>query len=560
MIRRTTHPTMKTAALAGPVVLALSLAACTSSGSNSPTSSGTTTGAPITLVNTTPAATADIDQVKWALPQGEPNSLDPAKTGDYSSNTVVTNLCESLLRLNPDWSTGPGLATAIVRTNPVTTVVTIRDGVKFWDGTPLTADDVAYSLNRNLDPKVGSFSASVYRNVAAIKATGHLQVTVTFKVPDAAFIDAMSGVAGAVVEKAFTEKAGAKVGSRGTGVMCTGPFSLGDWQSGASITLNRNDAYWDSTRRAKAAKFTFVVFNDESALTSALRSGEVQGSYSPPLSSTASLSANGVGKIWFGPSTESYSLGPTSPEGPSADPKIREALNLAIDKTAVINTVLKGYGETLKTFTPPLVWQGDPAKATYDAGYAALADGKQDIAAAKKLVQDAKPSRTNLVLAIPSGSQSLLQVATLAQSAAQQIGLSFTIKQLQPAQFSALFYDPTLRKGVDFIATTGYVEVPGALYYAPAFVFPGAPFNWTNYSDPTVTANMGAATTATDPQVIAQKFVAAQAVYGPANLQITLASAYNRLFMNPSITGAPASFSYISSSWAALVGGSGSGS
>ncbi len=535
------------------------LAACSGSGSGGATSSTSASGASIKLVTTTPAATADVDAISWALPTGEPHSLDPAKTGDYSANMVVTNVCENLLRLEPDFSTSPGLATGIVRKDPVTTVITLRPGVTFWDGTPMTSADVAYSLNRNLDPKVGSFSAAIYRNVKAIKATGPLEVTVTFTVPDAQFIDSMSGVAGAVVEKAFSEKAGDKLGVRGTGVMCTGPFSLGDWESGSKIVLNRYDGYWDSARKAKAKTFTFVVFNDDSALTSALRSGEVEGSYLPPISSLSTLSNPDVGTVYYGPSTESYSLGPTASSGPAADPRIRQALDLAIDKAAVISTVLKGTGEPLKTFTPPLVWQGSPAKSVYDAGYAALPDtSKPNIEAAKKLVQAAKPSRTDMVLAIPAGNQSLLQVATLAQSAAQQIGLSFTIKQMQPSEFSALFYDPTKRQGVDFIATTGYIEVPGALYYAPAFVFPGAPFNWTNYEDPTVTAAMGAATVASDAQVSAQKFVEAQAVYGPANLQITLAEVYNRLFLKKGLTGAPASFSYISSPWAALVGGSGS--
>ncbi len=406
--RTSTRRARASLGVVGASVLALTLAAC-SSGSTTATPSGS--GEAIELTTTTPAASVDVESISWALPTGEPRSLDPAKTGDYAANTVVTNLCESLLRLEPDFSTSPGLATEIERVDPVTTVITLRDGVTFWDGSPMTADDVAYSLNRNLDPAVGSFSAAIFRNVASIKATGPLQVTVAFKIPDAAFVASMAGVAGAVMEQAFSEKAGADLGVRGTGVMCTGPFSLGDWQSGSKIVLERYDTYWDTARKARSKSFTFVVFNDDSALTSALRAGEVDGSYSPPVSSLATLSTPEVGTIYYGPSTESYSLGPTASEGPAADPKIRQALDLAIDKNAIISTVLKGTGEPLKTFTPPLVWQGDPAKAVYDAGYAALPEtGKPDIEAAKKLVQEAKPSRTEMVLAIPSGSQALLQV------------------------------------------------------------------------------------------------------------------------------------------------------
>jgi peptide/nickel transport system substrate-binding protein len=532
------------------LLVGLSLTACGSEGGTPATGAG-----PIELVETTPAATGDVDKVTWALPSGEPASLDPAHTGDYSANTVGTNLCESLLRLEPDYSTASGLASAVTQKDPTTVVITLRDGVTFWDGSALTADDVVYSLKRNMDPKVASYAAHVFASVDDIAKTGPLEVTVTFTNPDVQFIPDLAGVPGAIIQEKFATKAGEGFGTASGGLMCTGPFRIGDWTSGQKISLTRNDAYWDTGRKARAAAFDFVFLTDSSTLTSALLSGEVDGVYGAPVGSIAALQRSEAGKLWFGPSTESFSLGAVAADGPAADPRIRQALDLAIDKTSFIASVLKGAGQPLKTFTPPLSWQGSPAKDVYDGGYAALPDtGKADIEAAKKLVAGAAPSRTDLVIATPSGDQSLLQTATIAQAAAQQIGLNVTIKQLQPAEYAGLFYDPSLRAGIDFVATTGYLEVPGALYYAPGFVLKGAAFNWTNYENPEVTANLVAAVAATDPVVSAQKFVAAQAIYGPDKLQITLAGSYNRLYLNKRITGAPASFSYISSPWAALVG------
>ncbi|BCJ40744.1 hypothetical protein GCM10010168_72680 [Actinoplanes ianthinogenes] len=507
------------------------------------------------LTETTPAATGDVESVTWALPSGEPASLDPARTGDYSANTVGTNLCESLLRLNTDYSTSPGLASEVTQRDATTVVITVRDKVTFWDGSPLTAEDVVYSLKRNLDPKLASYSAHVFANVASIDKTGPLEVTVRFRTPDVQFVPDLAGVPGAIIQERYATKAAAAFGTASGGLMCTGPFRLGGWQSGQKITLKRNDNYWDAARKARAATFQFVFLTDSSTLTSALLSGEVDGVYGAPAGGMATLRRTDAGKLYFGPSTETVSLGAVAAEGPAADPKIRQALDLAIDKRSFVLSVLKGAGEPLKTFTPPLAWSGSPAKSVYDAGYAALPDtSKADLTRAKQLVTEAAPSRRDLVIALPAGDQSLLQTATIAQAAAQQIGLTMTIKQLQPAEFAGLFYDPTLRNGIDFIATTGYLEVPGALYYAPGFVLPGAPFNWTNYEDPDVTKNIGAAVSATDPAASARAFVAAQAIYGPAKLQITLAESYNRLFLNKRITGAPASFSYISSAWAALVG------
>jgi peptide/nickel transport system substrate-binding protein len=532
------------------LVLGLTLTACSGG------QPGGTAAAPrIELTETTPAATGDIDRVTWALPSGEPVSLDPARTGDYSANTVGTNLCESLLRLETDWSTSPGLASSIVQKDPVTVVITVRDGVTFWDGSPLTAGDVVYSLRRHTDPGVASYAAHVFTNVASIDATGELEVTVRFRTPDVQFVPDMAGVPGTIVQKAFTSKAGQAFGTATGGLMCTGPFKLASWQNGQKISLRRNDTYWDGTRKARAAAFDFVFLTDHSTLTSALLAGEADGVYGAPVGSIAALQRSDAGTLYFGPSTETFSLGAIAADGPIADPRIRQALDLAIDKTAYVTSVLKGAGQPLRTFTPPLAWQGSPAKAVYDAGYAALPDtAKADLESAKKLVAEAAPSRTALVIATPAGDQSLLQTATIAQAAAQQIGLNLTVKQLQPAEFAGLFYDPNLRQGIDLIATTGYLEVPGALYYAPGFVLKGAPFNWTNYEDPAVTRNIMAAVSETDPAKSAERFVAAQAVFGPAKLQITLAGSHNRLFLGKRITGAPASFSYISSSWAALVG------
>lgn len=536
--------------IASALIAGVALAGCSSGGASGPPAA-----AKIELVETTPAAAGDVERVTWALPTGEPASLDPARTGDYSANTVGVNLCESLLRLEPDWSTSPGLASEVTQKDPTTVVITLRDGVSFWDGAPLTADDVVYSLKRNMDPKVASFAAHVYANVGSIEKTGPLEVTVRFKKPDVQFIPDMAGVPGAIVQQKYATKAGPAFGTASGGLMCTGPFRIGAWQSGQRITIERNERYWDTARKAKAAAFDFVFLTDSSTLTSALLSGEVDGVYGAPVGSIATLQRSDAGSLYFGPSTETYSLGAVAAAGPAADPRIRRALDLAIDKTGFVTSVLKGAGQPLKTFTPPLAWQGSPARSVYDAGYAALPDtGKADVEAAKKLVAEAAPARTDLVLAVPAGDQSLLQTATITQAAAQQIGLTVTIKQLQPAEFSGLFYDPALRKGVDLIATTGYLEVPGALYYAPGFVFPGAAFNWTGYEDPAVIADLTAAISATDPKVSAEKFVAAQAVFAPAKLQITLAGSYNRLFLNKRITGAPASFSYISSAWAAQVG------
>ena len=112
------------------------------------------------LVATTPAGTTTVQSVVWAVYR-DVNSLDPIYSIDFPEYTAVSLMCESLLRQAPDGSLQPGLAT-VANPNPTTMVFTLRPGVKFWDGHPVTPADVVYSLNRNTDPQLGGFYRAVF--------------------------------------------------------------------------------------------------------------------------------------------------------------------------------------------------------------------------------------------------------------------------------------------------------------------------------------------------------------------------------------------------------------
>jgi peptide/nickel transport system substrate-binding protein len=512
------------------------------------------------LVTDTPAATGDVDKVTWALPYGEPLTLDPQRAGDYSPNTVVSNLCDNLVRLQPDFSLKPGLA-SYEQPDPKTLVFRIQSNARFWDGRPVTPGDVVYSLQRNTDPKVQSPAAPAFRFVASIKQTGADEVTVKFKQPDSAFLAQMSSLTSAVSEKAFVERAGKSYGTGQGGLMCSGPFKLDTWSSGEQIVTSANPDYWDAALKPRVKTFIYKFIPDGSTLTSALQSGEVDGTYEAPVGSLRALASSNAGHLYVGPSTQSLSIGATSATGPAANPAVRTALDLAIDKNALVKNVLRGSGTPLKTFTPPFTYNGSPARDVYQAGYDALADNSTaDLDKARQLIAGAHVGNRPLTLATISGVQLATQTATIVQATGKAIGLNIKIKQMPPPEFSALFYDPGKRAGVDLIIAMGYIDTPNVLNYAPLFTSkpPAGLFNWVGYSNPEVSKELAAAQADTDPQSSAQHFVAAQKLYAPARLQVSLANIYENLFMNKKITGATASFSYINSPWAASVGAAGS--
>jgi peptide/nickel transport system substrate-binding protein len=175
----------------------------TSGGSNSSGGSGGSTAGSSQLVYTTPPASGTLSSITWDLPNGEPTTVDPVKAGDYGPDMIASNLCDDLFRLTPHWGQVPELATSYKYTaGHKALILNIRHGVKFWDGHPLTAADVAYSLQRNMDPSTGAVNGGFFMPVKSIDQTGPYQVTVNFKSPDELFYKELSTVVGAVVEKA----------------------------------------------------------------------------------------------------------------------------------------------------------------------------------------------------------------------------------------------------------------------------------------------------------------------------------------------------------------------
>lgn len=537
-------------------LLALSTLTACGERSGGNTASGSNSGESIpepTLVNSLPVATTAVDEVTWSLVEGEPATLDPGT----SAQLVTPNLCDNLLTLKPDFSIEAGIATKAEFTDPLTFTIDLRDDVTFWDGSPLTAEDVVYSLERGQDPSSQWHAAFVL--VKNIRKTGEHQVTVTFTAPDLGFRDSISGAAGAVMSKSFGAKAGKKLGTSEAGLMCTGPFELphGGWKPGDSITTTANAEYWGAAPQVKTLKYVFV--SDNSTLTTALTTGDIDGAFNVSTTSRKALEAKGAGRLTLGESTASNSFGPVASTGAAANPSVREALSLAIDREQYIQTVMDGLGYVQKTMVAPFAFSQSSAKSVYQAGYDALATPTKDVEKAKKLLADSGEDLSRpLVLAIPAGATEMQRTAQVIQAAAKDIGLSLEINEMQPADFGALFYDAGQRAGIDFVATTGYIETPTVLGYPGLFTVPadqGGVFNWSGYSNDEVTKQMRAARTASEESAAATAFVAAQKIFAPAQLQITLAGSYQNSYLRNELTGITTSIAIYSSPWALHLGG-----
>ena len=545
----------KAAAVVAAGAALVLLAGCTPRDTEtSPT--GDATFAPVELVDALPAGTTEVDEVTWALVEGEPRSLVPG--ADY--NFVQPNLCTSLLTVQPDFSVAAGIAENADWVDPVTFVIDIRPGVTFWDGSAVTPDDVVYSLERHHSDITSAFYGAfvLVAPENGIEVTGDNQVTVHFVAPDTTFRDALTGGAGAVLSKAVSEAQGDALGTSGGELMCAGPYKLESWTPGSEIVTVANEDYWDGAPLVK--KLTYKFIPDGTTLTNALLEGEVDGAFNVAPASRDAFASSDSGQLVIGPSTASFSFGPTRETGAGANPKIRQALSLAIDREQYIATVLHGLGQPQSTFVAPFSWSGAAAADVYQAGYDALEAPHVDLDAAKKLVEESgEDTSVPLRLAIPAGNKELSQTAAIVQSAASQIGLTIEIDERQAADFAAIFLpDPGPRESIDFVATTGYTETPGVLTYPQLFVLPpdqGGIFNWTGYANADVTAGVQAARTTPEANGAAEAYVGAQEVFAPDQLQVTLAGSYHTTFLGNDLTGVVTSVAAYASPWALRLGG-----
>lgn len=500
------------------------------------------------LVSHMDPATGHVDVLKWNL-DTEPETLDPANAGTPASGTVVRNLCDSLLTVDADYNLAPNIVDYKV-VAPTQIVFTMKAHATFWDGSPVTAEDVAYTLKRNMNPDY--LSAFIFANVKSVAQTGADQVTVTMKQPDSLFLNQLPIIA--VTEKKFTERAGDKLGTPSGGLMCSGPFKLDSWISGQSLTMSRNDHYWnpDRTPRARTVKFSFI--SDAVALAQALNTGEIDGAYEISSSSVPSLKKSHAGRLVFGPSMKGTYLYVAHPGGVLGDLKVRDALQCAVDREALAKVIYNGAAAPLYAFVTPATWPHDQVDA-YQAAYDKLSvERAYDPKAAAELVKQSTYDGRPIVIGIQAGDETGSRTAQLVQQEAKAVGLNVQIKSLQPLVFNQAQYDATKRKGIDLLLTYSFNVAHDPLEPLGYDYLPDSPYNYTNYDDPQVTKLLNEARQSFDEADRTKLLLQAQAIYEPSSTKIPLVSNYTTLFLNNHLGGAVTSLAYWSMPALALVG------
>jgi peptide/nickel transport system substrate-binding protein len=503
------------------------------------------------LVTTTATGTKPVSSVTWAVYRPV-NSLDPIFAFDYPENTAISLMCESLLLQAPDGSIQPGLAT--VSTPTATTMVfTLRSGVKFWNGDPVTPADVVYSLDRQMLPSFGGFYGLVFNRVKSIAATGANQVTITLKQPDYWLEGELASMPGIIIQKSYAIKEGKNYGTPAGGIMCTGPYEFKSWTAGAGVTAVANPHYWNATVKPKVGQIILKGVPDAASFTSGMLTGAIQGSYYFGLSNLKQLEKSSSVKVYQGPGESTDALIISATTGPLANVKVRQALSLALDRQAIIDQVYDGAALMPR-------WLANPGtfgygKSVFTAAYDHSPALTQNLTKARKLVKEAGAAGQTFTIGTSAQLANISAVTGAYQQAAAAIGLKVTLKSVSASNFINFFTSASARKGVDAFPTVNYGDYADPAALLATVVVPGGSQNYDNFNNPQITALMNQAEGTANPDQRAALVAKAEELSAKILPWIPDVQPTNVLMLSKGLTGATASFSYMFSPWADDLGG-----
>ena len=277
----------------------------------------------------------------------EPSTLDPQLQWNPDSYFVYRNIFDNLVTRDNGGKIAPHIATSWKAVSDTRIVFALRDDVKFHDGSALKAEDVAFSVNRIIDPKFASPQFTQFNKIEKAEATGEHEVTLTLKRPYPALLAALTNLS--IVPKKVVEKVGnaafnlSPVGS--------GPYTFVKWDKGISVSLARNDAYW-----AKKGPFASAVFRavpDASTRLADIQSGTVDFARALTADQAGQLETSQDAKS-IPVLTERLAYVRINPNKPPFDkPELRQALAYAIDKDGITQGILGGLDKPIGQMLTP---------------------------------------------------------------------------------------------------------------------------------------------------------------------------------------------------------------
>lgn len=418
-----------------------------------------------------------------------PETLDPALNSAVDGGNMLITLFETLLIIDEDNEVKPGQAEDWeVSPDGLTWTFTMRDGLKWSDGTDLDAKDFEYTFKRIADTKLSApyaetvigmidgYEAAIGNpddegnptttpdpELLNVKASEDGKtLTVVLSWPCSYFDKIVSFGTMSPVQKATVEANGDSWATKPETYVCNGPYSIVEWTSSERIVCKKNEYYnggWDKDRIVND-KLTFLLLEDSSASYAAYTDGTAQLIKDVPTDEIPTLKKENADEFFIDTNLGTYYLSMNLNKAPFNDKNVRKALSLAIDREYVANTVMQG------TFTPAYNYVGpgvvdaegmfiDNAKAANNGNTYISSDYEANLAEAKAALAEAGyPNGEGFPVIHYSTNDTSYHkvVAEYLQQAYKQLGIDMQIEIVDWAAFT-----PQRRAGEYEMARNGWV-------------------------------------------------------------------------------------------------------
>lgn len=401
----------------------------------------------------------------------DPETVDPALNSASDGGNMILHAYECLLTVGQDESLQPGQAESWeISEDGLTWTFHLRDGLKWSDGSDLTANDFVYSWKRVCDPVVAApyaetvlgmvkgYDEAITGNLDALAVTAPDDKTLVVELnAPCSFFGSLAAFATlSPVQQATIEKNGDAWATAPETYVSNGPFYMTEWVPGSHITFSKNPYYWNADA-IKLGKLKFVLMEDSNAAYSAYQTGEVLLIKDVPTEEIPSLEGNG--EFYVDPIIGTYYLSVNIEREPFNNADVRKALSLAIDREYVAGTLMQGTYTAAANFMGPGWIDTDETEFMANANggktYIDVTNHEANLEQAKQLLADAgypngEGFPTITYTTNDSGYHKV--VAEYLQQAYAELGIDLQVNIVEWSSFT-----PMRRNGEYDMARNGWV-------------------------------------------------------------------------------------------------------
>ncbi len=350
---------------------------------------------------------------------GEISILNPILSTDTSSSAVEGAIFSGMTRINEKLEVIPDLARSWkVSPDGKTWTFDLRKDVKWHDGYPFTAEDVVFTFNAILNPKVNSVRRSDYMidgEPIRFEALDRYTLQAILPQPFAPFLT-RTGMS--VIPKHILEGKDINTADFNRKPVGTGPFKFKEWVTGDHVTVTRNDNYYMG--RPKLAEIIYKVIPDENTCLVALEAGEVDEAGIPSKDYKRMRSIRGINVFEFDALTYTY-LGLNLANPKFADRRVRQALAYATNKEQLVKMIFKGLASPAYAPSAPISWAYSDDVPKY----------KYDPEKAKKLLKAAKAENLEFTILVNQGNKEREKAAVILQQQYKKVGVKVTVRVME---------------------------------------------------------------------------------------------------------------------------------